>query len=132
MSRGTGRRAIATQRAPEAIGPYSQALMVGGRLFCSGQIPLDPATGELVAGDFRAQTQRVFSNLEAVLAAAGLHFSDVVSVRIYLTDMAEFPALNEIYAEVFEEPYPARAVVGVAELPKGAQLEVEVMAEAGE
>jgi 2-iminobutanoate/2-iminopropanoate deaminase len=121
-------RAIATPHAPEAIGPYSQAVAAGPWLFCSGQIPLDPATGELVAGDIQAQTRRVFANLAAVLAEPGLHFTHVVKTTAYLTDLADFSAFNAVYAEHFVAPFPARATVGVAALPKGAAVEVELVA----
>jgi reactive intermediate/imine deaminase len=125
-----GRTVVAAADAPKAVGPYSQAVLLGNRLFCSGQIPLDPATGELITGGFEAQVRRVFDNLAAVLAAARMGFDDVVKVTVFLTDIATFPILNDVYAQVFKEPYPARAVVGVAALPKGAELEIELTAEA--
>ena len=102
-----------------------------GLLFLSGQTPIDPATGALVAGDVGAQTRRVFANLERVLDAAGASLADVIKVNVYLTSMADFPALNEVYARVFEAPYPARTTVAVAELPLGAQVEIELVARAG-
>jgi len=128
MSQQERRRAVATDKAPGAIGPYSQALVEGRLVFCSGQIPLDPATGQLVAGTFRDRAERVFANLEAVLAAAGSSFDRVIKVTVYLTDLAQFPVLNEVYAKIFTEPYPARAVVGVATLPKATDIEIELVA----
>ena len=123
-------QAIHTKGAPEAIGPYNQAIAAGGFVFCSGQIALDPATGELVTGDFTVQADRVLDNLEAVLSAASMSLSDAVRVTIYLTDLGDFAELNEIYAGRFSEPYPARVTVGVASLPKGASIEMEVVAAA--
>ncbi len=114
--------------APEAVGPYSQAVRSGDYLYCSGQIPLDPATGELVDGGFEQQVARVFENLAAVVAEAGMTLDDAVKVTIYMTDLSKFPVLNEIYATRFTEPFPARATVGVASLPKGEQLEVDLVA----
>jgi reactive intermediate/imine deaminase len=128
MSGKQGKEAIATGRAPAAVGPYSQAVSVGGQVYCSGQIALDPVTGELVTGGFEAQARRVMDNLGAVLEAAGLGFANVVKVNIYLTDLANFAALNALYAEYFREPYPARATVGVAALPKGAAVEIDLVA----
>jgi reactive intermediate/imine deaminase len=122
------RRAVRSADAPEAIGPYSQALQVGELLFCSGQIPLDPATGELAGGDFRSQARQVLNNLAAVLDAAGMGFADVVRTTVYLTDLADFPVLNELYAEHLSEPYPARVTVGVASLPRGARIEMDLVA----
>jgi 2-iminobutanoate/2-iminopropanoate deaminase len=120
--------AIATKDAPAAIGPYSQAVRAGGLVFLSGQIPLDPATGKLVEGDVTAQTKRVMENLRAVLAAAGCGFGDVVRTTIYLVDLAHFAAVNEAYGACFEAPYPARATVQVAALPRGAQVEIDAIA----
>ena len=120
--------AVSTPAAPAAIGPYSQAVVVGDQVFCSGQIPLDPATGALVTGDFRAQAARVLDNLDAVLRAAGASFADVVRTTVYLTDLADFTVLNEHYGERFTEPFPARVTVGVASLPKGARIEMDVIA----
>ncbi len=120
--------AIRTDSAPEALGPYSQAVRAGRWLFCSGQIPLDPATGALVAGGFDKQAERVLANLEAILLAAGMGFGNVVKVTVYLTDLANFGELNGIYAKKFREPYPARATVQVAALPKGALLEIDLIA----
>jgi len=119
---------VHTDSAPRAIGPYSQAVRCGGWVFVSGQIPLDPATGELVAGGFDAQAKRVLDNVDAVLRAAGCGRTSVVKATAYLTDLARFGEFNEIYAAFFGEHRPARAVVGVAALPRGAQVEVEVVA----
>lgn len=118
---------IASAAAPAAIGPYSQAVRAGDTVYLSGQIPLDPATMQLVEG-FEAQVRRVFDNLEAVCAAAGASFDDVVRVTIYLTDLANFPVVNEIMASRFREPYPARVTVGVASLPRGAAVEIDAIA----
>ncbi|MGD0490055.1 MAG: RidA family protein [Steroidobacteraceae bacterium] len=119
------KRIISTADAPAAIGTYSQAVEVGSTLWVSGQIPLDPATKELVPGGIDAQIHQVFKNLKAIVAAAGASFDDVVKVTIFLTDLSHFPLVNKIMAEYFREPYPARASVGVASLPRGAQVEVE-------
>jgi len=116
---------IATLDAPAAIGPYSQAVRVGNTIWVSGQIPLDPATKELVAGDIESQIRRVFDNLKAIVVAAGATFDDVVKANVYLTDLSHFGVVNRVMAEYFVEPYPARAAVGVAALPRGAQVEVE-------
>jgi len=116
---------ISTTDAPAAIGPYSQAVRVGNTLWVSGQIPLDPRTKELVQGDFEAETRRVFDNLKAIVVAAGATLDDVVKANIYLTDLAHFALVNTLMAEYFREPYPARAAVGVAALPRGARIEVE-------
>ena len=122
---------ISTEKAPQAIGPYSQAVVSGDFVFTSGQIPLDPATGQLVTGDITAQTKRVMENLRAVLAAAGCSFMDVVRTTIYLVDLGHFTAVNEAYGACFEAPYPARATVQVAALPRGAQVEIDVIARVG-
>ncbi len=119
---------ISTDKAPKAIGPYSQAIRAGGFLFCSGQIPLDPATGELVGGSVSGQTERVMDNIAAVLAAAGLTFGDVVKSTIYLADLADFAAVNEVYGKRFASDPPARSTVEVKGLPKGAGVEIEVIA----
>jgi 2-iminobutanoate/2-iminopropanoate deaminase len=119
---------IATDRAPKAIGPYSQAVSAGGFLFASGQIPLDPATGELVGGGVEASTERIFRNLEAVLKAAGLAFSDVVKTTVYLTRADDFAVMNGVYARHFGEHRPARSTVMVASLPKGAPVEIDLVA----
>jgi 2-iminobutanoate/2-iminopropanoate deaminase len=127
MSEGS-RQAIHSDGAPRAIGPYSQALRVGPWLYCSGQIPLDPATGELVQGGFAAQAERVMRNLEAILVAAGMSFANVVKVTVFLSDLGNFAELNAIYAKRFVAPYPARATVEVAALPKGALVEIDLVA----
>lgn len=121
-------RTISTTTAPAAIGPYSQAIRSGDLLFCSGQIPLDPATGALVAGDVTAQTQRVMSNIEAVLHAAGATFAHVVKTTIFLIDMADFAAVNAVYGGAFASDPPARSTVAVAALPRDARVEIEVVA----
>lgn len=120
---------IATDKAPAAIGPYSQAVKSGGLLFCSGQIPLDPVTGEIVSGGIRPETEQVMKNLGAVLTAAGTGFDHVVKTTIYLVDMADFPVVNEIYGSYFSGPKPARATVAVAALPKGVRVEIDAVAE---
>jgi 2-iminobutanoate/2-iminopropanoate deaminase len=119
---------IATDRAPAAIGPYSQAVELHGVVYCSGQIGLDPASGQLVGGGTVAEAERVLENLRAVLAAAGLDFTDVVKTTIYLVDLADFATVNEIYARFVQAPYPARATVGVAALPRGARVEIDAVA----
>lgn len=121
------RQPIATDLAPAAIGPYSQAVRQGAHVYTSGQIPLDPATGALVDGDIAAQTRRVFDNLQAVCAASDASFADAVRVGIYLVDLADFAAVNAVMAEYFEAPYPARSTIGVASLPKGARIEVDLV-----
>lgn len=121
-------RSIATEGAPKAIGPYSQAIAEGGFVFTSGQVPLDPATGELVSGGFEAGVERVFDNLEAVLAAAGVSLEDVVKTTVYLIHMSDFAAMNAVYARRFGNHRPARSTVAVAELPKGAAVEIDVVA----
>ncbi len=118
---------IHTDQAPEAIGPYSQAVRVGDSIYLSGQIPLDPATMTLVEGDIEAQIRRVFENLQAVARAAGGELADVVKLNIFLTDLAHFPLVNELMQAYFKEPYPARAAIGVASLPKGAQVEMDAV-----
>jgi len=119
---------IATDRAPAAIGPYSQAVRANGFVFLSGQIPLDPATGQMVDGDIEAQTRRVMQNLEAVLAAAGTSFDKVVRATIYLVDLADFAKVNAIYGERFPNAPPARATVQVAALPRGSKVEIDLVA----
>jgi reactive intermediate/imine deaminase len=116
---------ISTQGAPAAIGVYSQAVRVGNTIWVSGQIPLDPETQELVQGDVEAQVRQVFENLKAIVAAAGASFDDVVKATVFLIDLSHFGLVNKVMAEYFREPYPARAAVGVAALPRGAQIEVE-------
>jgi 2-iminobutanoate/2-iminopropanoate deaminase len=124
------RKSIFTDKAPKAIGPYSQAVSVtaGRMLFCSGQIPTDPATGNLVEGDIQKQTEQVMKNLEAVLAADGLSFAHVVRTTIFLADMADFAKVNETYAHSFKEDPPARATVQAAGLPRGARVEIDCIA----
>ena len=122
---------ISTEQAPAAIGPYSQAVQVGNTVYLSGQTPIDPASGELVAGDIGAQARQVFENLKAVLTAAGLGFDNVARVGIYLTDLGNFAAVNEIMKTYFSEPYPARSTIGVAALPKSAQVEIDMVAVIG-
>ncbi len=123
---------VSSPAAPRAIGPYSQAVLVervGGRtLYCSGQIPLDPATGELVTGDIASQTERVLVNVEAVLAAAGMSCADVVKTTVFLADLGDFARMNEVYAKRFPTAPPARSTVQVAALPRGARVEIEVVA----
>ncbi len=119
---------IATKSAPAAIGPYSQAVAHGGMVFLSGQIPLDPATGELVKGTIAEETARVLDNLAAVLAAAGCTFQSVVRTTIYLTDLGDFQAVNETYGKRFSGTFPARATVQVAALPRGARVEIDAIA----
>ncbi len=121
-------KTVATDGAPRAIGPYSQAVSDGGFLFLSGQIPLDPATGELVAGGLGAGVERVFDNLEAVLKSAGLALDDVVKTTVYLLRMSDFTEMNAVYARRFGEHRPARSTVAVAELPKGAGVEIDAIA----
>jgi reactive intermediate/imine deaminase len=118
---------IATDKAPQAIGPYSQAVKVENTVYLSGQIPLMPGTMELVNGDIKAQTAQVFSNLSAVAAAAGGTLDDAVKVNISLTDLSDFVDVNEVMSRVFQQPFPARACVQVAALPKGAAVEIEVI-----
>jgi 2-iminobutanoate/2-iminopropanoate deaminase len=122
------KQAFSTAEAPKAIGPYSQAIRAGQLLFASGQIPTDPATGAIVDGDVAAQTRRVFDNLGAVLKAANLSFADVVKTTVFLADMNDFAAMNEVYGKYFSEPYPARATVQVARLPKDARVEIDLIA----
>lgn len=118
---------IQTSNAPRAIGPYSQAVRAGDLIFVSGQIPIDPQSGELERGKFREQAYRVLANLEAICVAAGGSLNNVVKLTVYFTDLADFSAFNEVMAEVFAEPYPARAAVQVGKLPKGVPLEVEAV-----
>lgn len=116
---------ISTDKAPAAIGTYSQAIKVGNTVYLSGQIPLVPATMEMVEGDFEAQAVQVFENLKAVSEAAGGSLRDVVKLNIFLTDLSNFAKVNEVMARYFEQPYPARAAIGVAALPRGAQVEMD-------
>jgi len=119
------RAAIHTLDAPQAIGTYSQAIRVGETVYLSGQIPLDPATGTLVEGGFEVEARRVFDNLKAVAAAAGSSLDRAARVTVYVTDLANFPIVNNVMTEYFREPYPARVTIGVASLPRGAQVEVD-------
>jgi reactive intermediate/imine deaminase len=119
------KKIISTANAPAAIGVYSQAVQVGNTIWVSGQIPLDPATKELVPGDIEAQIHQVFKNLRAIVVAAGAGLDDVVKATVFLTDLSHFALVNKVMAEYFKEPYPARAAVGVAALPRGAEIEVE-------
>jgi len=128
MKSPTKKQSIETERAPSAIGPYSQAVVAGEILYVSGQIPLDPRTGEIVAGGLPAQTTRVLDNLKAVVDAAGGTMGNVVKVTIYLTDMQQFAVVNEIYASYFSSPFPARACVEVSALPKGVEIEMDAIA----
>jgi reactive intermediate/imine deaminase len=118
---------IATDNAPAAIGTYSQAVRAGSTVYLSGQIPLKPDTMEMIAGDMRAQIRQVLDNLAAVAAAAGGNLNQVIKFTVYLTDLTHFPLVNEVMAEVLQEPYPARAAVGVKELPKGAGVEMDAI-----
>lgn len=122
------RQAVSTSSAPKAIGPYSQAIRAGSLLFVSGQVPIDPATGNLVEGNIAAQTRRVFDNIGAILDAAGASFDHVVRTTVYLADMNDFAAMNEVYGTYFSSPAPARATVQAARLPKDARVEIDVIA----
>lgn len=122
------RQAVSTSSAPKAIGPYSQAIRAGSLLFVSGQVPIDPATGNLIEGDIAAQTRRVFDNIGAILDAAGASFDHVVRTTVYLADMNDFAAMNEVYGTYFSSPAPARATVQAARLPKDARVEIDVIA----
>jgi 2-iminobutanoate/2-iminopropanoate deaminase len=122
------REAVSSPAAPRAIGPYSQAIKAGNLLFVSGQVPIDPATGNLVDGDIAAQTHRVFQNLEQILKAAGTSFDAVVRSTVYLLDMNDFAKMNEVYGTYFSSPAPARATVQVARLPKDARVEIDLIA----
>jgi reactive intermediate/imine deaminase len=125
------RQIIHTERAPQALGTYSQAVRVGDTVYLSGQIPLDPATTQLVSGDFEAQVRRVFENLKAVAEAAGGSLTQAVKVNIYLTDLKHFAKVNEAMALYFSKPYPARTTLGVAQLPRDAQVEIECILHLG-
>ena len=118
-----------SDKAPKAIGPYSQAIVAGGLLFASGQVPIDPATGNFVEGGIKEQTKQSLTNVSNVLAEAGIDLSHVVKTTVFLSDMDNFAAMNEVYASFFSEPYPARSAVAVKTLPKGALVEIEVIAE---
>ncbi len=119
---------ISTDKAPGAVGPYSQAILKNNTLYASGQIALDPATGKVVEGDVSAQAVQCLKNVQAVLAAANMSVEDVVKVTVFITNMADFPLVNEEYKKVFKEPFPARSCVGVASLPLGVSVEIEVLA----
>jgi reactive intermediate/imine deaminase len=123
------REVISTDAAPKAIGTYSQAIRVGSTVYMSGQIPLDPATGELVGGDMETQIRRVFDNLKAVAAAAGSDLGSIAKLNVYLTDLGHFQLVNRVMAEYVPQPYPARAAVGVAALPRGAAVEIDCVLE---
>ncbi len=122
-------QAVHTEKAPKAIGPYSQAIKVGNLVFASGQVPIVPATGEFVEGGIQEQTRQSLTNAKAILEEAGTNLAKVVKTTVYLSDMANFAAMNEVYAEFFSQPYPARSAVAVKDLPKGALVEVECIAE---
>lgn len=122
------KKVILTKNAPAPIGPYSQAMQVGNLVFCSGQIPLDPVTNQVVTGDVKAQAELVMKNIEAVLKEAGLGFQNVVKTTIFLTNMNDFQSVNEVYGKYFQEQPPARSTVAVAGLPKGVNVEIEVLA----
>jgi 2-iminobutanoate/2-iminopropanoate deaminase len=122
------RQAISTANAPAAVGPYSQAIVAGDLVFCAGQIPLDPSTGELRLGTIGEQTERVLRNVGAVLDAAGVGFADVVKTTVFLVDMDDFAAMNEVYAGFFPDPPPARSTVAVGALPRGVRVEIEAVA----
>ena len=119
---------VSTHHAPQPIGPYSQAIVVGNELYCSGQIPIDPATGEIVDGDAGAQAERVIENLGAVLCAAGYEFANVVKTTVFLVDMKDFPLVNKVYERYFGMTKPARSTVAVAALPRGARVEIDLIA----
>ena len=122
------KKIISTNDAPAAVGPYSQAVRVGAMVFCAGQIPLDPKTGQIVTGDIGAQTRRVMDNITAVLKAEGLNFDHIVKTTIFLTDLGDFQTVNETYGSYFKQEPPARSTVQVSALPKGAHVEIEVIA----
>lgn len=122
------KKVISTTKAPAAIGPYSQAIEVNGMIYCSGQIPIDPATGEVVSGGIVEQTQQAFANIKAILEEAGLSMSNIVKTTVLLADIKDFAAMNEIYSTAFEAPYPARSAFAVKDLPKAVLVEIEVIA----
>ena len=126
------KKIISTNEAPGAIGPYSQAVHTGSFVFCSGQIPLDPKSGQIVPGDIAAQTRRVLDNIGAVLRAEGLTFDNVVKTTVFLADLGDFQAMNEVYGSYFKQDHPARSTVQVSALPKGAKVEIEAIAAARE
>lgn len=122
------KKIISTDQAPKAIGPYSQAVQMGSFLFCSGQIPIDPKTNEVFTGDIKTQTEMVIKNIEGVLKAADMNFGNIVKTTIFLTSMSDFATVNEVYAKAFSSEPPARSTVAVAALPKGVNVEIEVLA----
>ena len=122
------REAVVSDKAPKAIGPYSQAVVIDGWVFCSGQIPLDPHTGQMVEGDVSDQTRQVFANLQHVLGAAGSGFDAVVKTTVYLADLNDFAAMNEVYATMFSSPAPARSTIQAARLPRDSRIEIDVIA----
>ncbi len=122
------KKVIQTEKAPKAVGPYSQAVDMGSMIFCSGQIAIDPSNNEVLKGSVKEQTTQVMKNIGAVLQSAGLNFNNVIKTTIFLTDMNDFATVNEIYASCFQEPFPARSTVAVAALPKGVNVEIEVIA----
>ncbi|MBI4368857.1 MAG: RidA family protein [Elusimicrobia bacterium] len=124
--------AIVTLGSPKAIGPYSQAVKLGDFIFISGQIPIDPRTGQLVAGDIRLQTEQIFRNLQAILEAAQMKLDDIVKTTVFLRNLADFQAMNEVYGEFFREPYPARSTIEVSRLPREAAVEIEAIACCGQ
>src|SRR5256714_10954366 len=124
------KKIISTSEAPAAVGPYSQAIRIGNCVFCSGQIPLDPKTGEIVPGDVNAQTKRVMENIAAVLRAEGLNFGNIIKTTIFLTNLVDFQTVNELYGSYFKSDPPARSTIQVAALPKGAAIEIEIIAAA--
>jgi 2-iminobutanoate/2-iminopropanoate deaminase len=124
------KKVIVTTEAPAAVGPYSQAIALGNLLFCAGQIPLDPATNDLVGTDVTEQTERVCQNIAGVLKANDMTFTNVVKTTVFLTDLANFAAMNAVYSKYFREPFPARSTIQVAGLPRGSQVEIEVIASA--
>ena len=123
------KQVIHTDNAPAAIGPYSQAIQIGDLLFVSGQVPIDPSTGAIVEGDVKAQAQQSLNNLKAILNAAGTNMGAVVKTTVFLADMNDFAAMNEVYAQFFQEPFPARSAVQVGRLPKDAKVEIEAIAQ---
>jgi reactive intermediate/imine deaminase len=131
MNSSASRQIIQTDQAPAAIGTYSQAVRVGDHVYVSGQIPLDPKTGQLISGDIEAEIRRVFDNLKAIAAAAGASLGHAAKVTVFLTDLAHFAKVNEIMVQYFPQPWPARAAVGVAQLPRGARVEIECILHLG-
>jgi 2-iminobutanoate/2-iminopropanoate deaminase len=126
------KKIISTSDAPAAIGPYSQAIRAGSTIYCSGQIPLDPKTGQIISGGIDAQTRRVLDNITALLKAEGLGFGNIVKTTIFLTNLGDFQTVNEVYGSYFKNQPPARSTVQVSALPKGANIEIEVIADAGD